>query len=449
MTNDLRRFTLFHAYSLTNWAIVAVSFFYFDQISRETKFAFLGILVPALLTVATLLFSAILMALQMGSAQFSPRIARGFFVEDRENQFYFFTFLLGITGCSAVFLSGTDSHLLLDAAIGAGFLMVSVIFPRFVFRIISSVNVASISRKICERTLAEIDTWHGKLDEKAAVLPVFETKKPDLSQNQLVVRAEDFGFLASVDFEKLAHLAKKTPGLEVFVEPIVGSFISKNEPLAVVSGLDLSGNSHLAAAVHRNFEISEYRSFRQDAQFGIRQLVDIAIKAISPAVNDPTTAVNCIHYLGEIARRLAAARWPSAKRADFVARGVHFSEPSFENALDHAFDQIFQWGKKDHVIVRQLFRALAGAAEVAADRANLQTLAAEAEAMRLDAPFDSREFEESARRAHLFFLQKAAERAAQLEPDSAFSAHFLAVFEEKRADFEKEKTRREAGELPF
>ena len=91
--------------------------------------------------------------------------------------------------------------------------------------------------------------------------------------------------------------------------------------------------------------------------FGIRQLVDIGIKAISPAVNDPTTCLNCLHYLGAIVRRYALAELPSLAVRQ-AAPNVKLREFNFEMLLNASFDQIYQWGKHDYIVVSQLLNTL-------------------------------------------------------------------------------------------
>ena len=100
-------------------------------------------------------------------------------------------------------------------------------------------------------------------------------------------------------------------------------------------------------------------SIDQDIEYGIRQLVDIAIKAISPALNDPTTCVNCIHYLGVIIKELAGRESRSIKSLKLEKQGILLKEPSFEQYIDDAFDQIYQFGRKDHVIVKNIVSVLA------------------------------------------------------------------------------------------
>jgi uncharacterized membrane protein len=134
---------------------------------------------------------------------------------------------------------------------------------------------------------------------------------------------------------------------------------------------------------HNQFIISKFRSYEQDIPFGIRQLVDIAIKAISPAVNDPTTALNCIDYLGHIIKKAALSNTVSKEAALLQQKNIHIREFSFEQLVDLAFDQIYHWGKEDYIIVRHLVKTISFILPFVNDTEKLYVLLAEVEDMEL------------------------------------------------------------------
>ncbi|MBK9164207.1 MAG: DUF2254 domain-containing protein [Acidobacteria bacterium] len=108
----------------------------------------------------------------------------------------------------------------------------------------------------------------------------------------------------------------------------------------------------------------ERSTIEQDVGFGLRQLVDIALKALSPGINDTTTAVNCIENLGELMGELASKKFPDRAR---VADGKHLiivNAPGFADFLGTAFDQIRMSGKGNSAV----FLKLASAIELVAER---------------------------------------------------------------------------------
>jgi uncharacterized membrane protein len=138
----------------------------------------------------------------------------------------------------------------------------------------------------------------------------------------------------------------------------IGEFVVEGTPLLSVAkwgGLDDATTNELNGA----YVIGRQRVVEQDAAFGIRQLVDIAMKALSPGVNDTTTAVICVDYLTAILARLATRRITTSHWMDdqgdlrVMARG-----PSFESLLSEAFDQIRQNAGGNVAILSRMLGAL-------------------------------------------------------------------------------------------
>ena len=331
----------------------------------------LSVMIGALVTIVTIMFSAVLVALQLASAQFSPRVTRAFFGQNRRVQSAFYLFLFGIAYCLAIkFTYSATENIFRYPALpvtGAvfGFFLISFVLPRFVFYIADAINAASITRDIALRTLGEIDHLYGKaMWQPGDMAPVIAVK-PD--QYLFEIEADQPGFLDRIDHHFLCRIARKYPGYTFYSEVITGNFITQHEILLHYHHPDGAPlPDAVCQQIRRAFVTYKYRSYEQDVLFGVRQLVDIGIKAISPAVNDPTTCVNSLHYLGVIARRYAHARVPSLAVQQAPAN-IHFREFGFSLMLDAAFDQIYQWGRGDYVIVSQLLQALT---EVARDLPN-------------------------------------------------------------------------------
>jgi uncharacterized membrane protein len=140
----------------------------------------------------------------------------------------------------------------------------------------------------------------------------------------------------------------------------VGDTLVENTVLLRVHGpaaldeVTLMGNIHLALE----------RTAEQDPKYPIRLLVDVAIKALSPAINDPTTAVQAIDQIEDLLRRLAQHELDAgyAYDADGTLRLV-YPMPSWEDYLTLAFDEIRHYGADSVQVVRRLRSALAGLIE--------------------------------------------------------------------------------------
>ena len=137
----------------------------------------------------------------------------------------------------------------------------------------------------------------------------------------------------------------------------VGEFVVQGAPLVSVAGLG-GLDDESTAELNEVYTVSHQRTVEHDAAFGLRQIVDIALKALSPGINDTTTAVMCVDYLAAILVRLAARRIATSTAwikgsCTVIARG-----PSFASLLAAAFDQIRQNAKGNVVILTRLLEAL-------------------------------------------------------------------------------------------
>jgi uncharacterized membrane protein len=170
------------------------------------------------------------------------------------------------------------------------------------------------------------------------------------------VPAGKSGYLESINGDALLALARER-GTILRMERGIGEFVVEGTPLVSVAGpggLDEETTAELNAV----YVISRQRTVQQDAAFGIRQIVDIAIKALSPGINDTTTAVMCVDYLAAILARLAARRIAPSHRLDQGELRVIARGPSFESLLADAFDQIRQNAAGNVAIMVRMLGAL-------------------------------------------------------------------------------------------
>jgi uncharacterized membrane protein len=157
-----------------------------------------------------------------------------------------------------------------------------------------------------------------------------------------------------VDDTALADAAESR-GVSVELVRAVGEFVATGAPLALVHGEAPFDEDQLYAAVH----VGRERSMDEDVGFGLRQLVDIAERALSPGINDPTTAVQAIDQLHDIVRRLATRALPPRQRTTEDGRlVVSVPQAGFADYLALAFDEIAHWGRDSTRVQRRLQIAL-------------------------------------------------------------------------------------------
>lgn len=339
--------------------------------NAESSRSILGAVASGMITVAGLTFSLTLLAVAQASSQYTPRILRNF-LGDRPNQLMLGTFVGVFAYCIVVLrtIRGGESGGFVPSLavvmgmmlgiVGLGVLIVAV------HHIASSLQATSIISRVTSETSASIDRLFPDALDDAGVTALASERELAASLAALAdgwqpVPAERSGYVQSTDVDSLLQRAKERECL-IRVECCAGDFVTEGEPLVSIA---LSGDeadpddgaqSLLREQVGGAFAMGRYRTVEQDPRFGIRQLVDIALKALSPGVNDTTTAVSCVHFLGVILTRLARRRieFPVARLEGHPR--VLPCGPSFGGMLSLAFDEIRRSAEGNVVILRLLMQ---------------------------------------------------------------------------------------------
>jgi uncharacterized membrane protein len=166
-----------------------------------------------------------------------------------------------------------------------------------------------------------------------------------------------------VDQDGLMRVAEEE-NLRVRLEHLIGDFVYENDALATVWPAERVGPA-LIDRLNRRFALGRDRTLQQDPEYGVIQLSDIAVKALSPGINDPTTAVTCLDTLGSILRHLAGREIPSPYRRD-SAGTIRVIAPGtdFERMTGLALRPIRHYGENDASVTLRLVQVLIDVAEV-------------------------------------------------------------------------------------
>jgi uncharacterized membrane protein len=318
----------------------------------------LGAIAGSIMTVVSIVFAILLMTLTLASMQFSPRILVSF-VRDRVTQWTLGVFLGTFLYCMAALPAARSlPQPFAPVATVTGALLlaltsvIGLIF--FIHHISRAVNVNHIVDRIARDTEDVIDEI---MPHKCGLGLRQEdmTFAPDATE--LPVLNGQPGYICFVDSMRLLKLAKAY-GLRIRLLRPIGHFVPQGVPLFSVSKssrLTAERSAELRSAI----DIGPMRTLQQDVEFGVLQIVDIALKAISPAVNDPSTAINCVDQLTRILIRWAG-RAPPAKVLSDPPHVVRVIMPwiEFDHLLDTAFEQIRHYSVSDVAVSLRLLRAL-------------------------------------------------------------------------------------------
>jgi len=329
----------------------------------------------SMMTVVSIVFAILLMTLTLASMQFSPRILVTF-ARDRITQQTLGIFLGTFSYCLAALPAARSvpyPFAPVLTVMGAMFLALACVAWLLFF--IHHISQAISVNHIVERIASETEAMIGELMPepfRRSIMPVSGLVEPN--PVAAPVLSEVSGYIRFIDTKRLVTLARAYR-ITVRVCRRVGHFVPAGIPLLIVSRgdrLSPGGADELRGA----FDFGPTRTLQQDVEFGILQIVDIALKAISPAVNDPSTAISCVDQLSRILIRFVSREPPPSVLYDppGVAR-VEIPWPDFGRLLDAAFEQIRLYAKGDVVVSLRMLRALGDIAVTTPDVLFRQALA--------------------------------------------------------------------------
>lgn len=268
------------------------------QGSAEDARAMLLAITGTVVTVIALVLSLSVVALQLTSTQFSPRLLRNF-LRDRPNQVALSVFMATFAYCAALLFSvgvGEQPQVYPRVAVNLAVLLLFASMAMVVYfadHLSHSLQVEAIMRHV------EIEA----LEVVAGIPTDVEMDPPTPPDWALEIPAASSGYVQTTHPELLLPLAIQYR-VGIALTTGVGQHIALGSPLALVWTPSPHDPLPDLAALRRAFDadvgIGFERTRQQDVAFGIRQLVDVAVKALSPAVNDPYTAVQAIHHMTAI-----------------------------------------------------------------------------------------------------------------------------------------------------
>jgi uncharacterized membrane protein len=342
----------------------------------------LSTIAGSMITIAGVVFSMTLIALSLASSQLGPRLLRNF-MRDTRNQVVLGTFIATFVYCLLVLRTIRRAeevafvpHLSVSIAVLLAIASLAVLIY-FIHHVSVSIQADEVVARVNDELNDGIDRLFpegmergdpGSADAIAgAVLPVAF----DLEAGP--VGSADDGYLQSVDLDSLMALAKNENAL-FRLERRPGQYVVMGCPLVSVWPADRV-TEPLEERVNSAFILGHQRTASQDIQFPIHQLVEIAVRALSPGINDPFTAITCVDRLGSALHRLAQREMPSPFRLDEQDRlRLVVSADTFPEIVDASIGPIRQYARSSALVTIHLLETIvviAGATHRPTDRAAL------------------------------------------------------------------------------
>lgn len=315
------------------------------------------------ITVTGVVFSITIVALQLASTQFTPRILRNF-TADRANQMVLGIFIATFTYSLLVLrvVRGKDDgvtpgdveqaaesgqgleafvpHLSVTVAVvlaivGIGFLIF------FIDHAARSVQASVIIDRVTKDALKTLDR---RLPERVGESSEMVAEEATPEAQGEVITSVRSGYVQGVDEDELMKLLHAN-GITIRMEPRVGDYLLPGGALATVWPAGSATSGSVEESIRSAFVIGHERTNHLDIELGIIELADMAVKALSPGVNDPTTAVLCLDRLAELLLAAGQREPPSrVRRAQEGSGTLILPRVRFESLVETGLDEIRHYG---------------------------------------------------------------------------------------------------------
>lgn len=324
----------------------------------EGSRSLLAAVATSMITVAGVVFSITVVAITLAASQYSSRVLRNF-MRDKSNQAVLGVFVGIFAYCLIVVRTirdGGEEAFVPSLAVLGGLLLALVgvaVLIFFIHHITLSIQAAQILAAVCGDTLDAIDTLFPGPGQSSA-------EDDDIGFSPggewHPVTVERSGYIQAFDMNCLVKLAEERQTV-IRLERGVGDFLIEGLPALSIKACAAPDDKSVEL-LRQAIAVDRQRTVEQDPGFGIRQIVDIALKALSPGINDTTTAAMCLDYLTVILLRLGQRQVTCLYRDEAGVSRVLARGPTFESLLGESLDQIRQNADGNAVILGRLIRCL-------------------------------------------------------------------------------------------
>ncbi len=333
---------------------------YTHGMSAAAAMSFFSAVSSGMMALTGIVFAIAFVVVQFSALAYSPRLVVMFASSPtlyHSLGVFFATFIYALVALMWTDRSGSGTVPLFSYLIVTCLLIVSVL--AFV-RLIQSVNnlqIHQVLQFVGSRGRQVIGVMFPRIEDNPSADGTLDVPADPGPITQSVIYSGEPRVIAKLDIGALVRLAQSVNGI-ISIECGVGeTLVEDTVLLRLHSAKGMLPERALRQAVH----LSVSRTFEQDPKYAIRILVDIAIRALSPAVNDPTTAVQALDQIEDLLRRLGRRQLDAGFARDSTgAIRVVFPVPTWQDYLALSFDEIRQFGANSVQVMRRLRAALVG-----------------------------------------------------------------------------------------
>lgn len=332
---------------------------------KESARAVVTTIATSMLTFTGLVFSVTMLVLQLASNQLSPRVMRTF-LRDRANQFVLGIFIATFVYSLLVLRRITDIAdgetfvPALSVWLALVFVLISIgLFVYYIHHMAQAIRPTTVMANVGRELQENIQVLYpAPFAEGASGIDL-----PDGPPDSVVLSPGPSGVIVRIDEDELLEVAREQRAI-IVLDHRVGDFVRAGAGLFQVYG---PWNQEAGQKVVASVAFADEREMQQDALFGFRQLVDIAVRALSSGVNDPTTAVQVIDRLHAMLGELVHRDIPSPYRNIDGELALILPRPGWSDYVAIACDEIRLAGGDQLQVQRRLRHMLLDLIEVAAE----------------------------------------------------------------------------------
>ncbi len=327
----------------------------------------------AFITITIFTFSTTMVVLTMYTAQYSPRVVKNF-LNNRKTLQSFGVFVSGFIYVVVVLLfmsNYTQDQRMVSATVSILYILVGLVyFFRFINSVSTHIQAGNLIERLKENAVRAIEDYRQKVSAAEHMPQVSAEKRP-----VHYCTSDQDGYIQDVDVAVLKKTAAslnliicldKVPGQFVTHRTVIGSFWAFGEQLTEAQ------QKEVKEQIRDSVIVGEERLEISDFDFTIQKMVEVALKALSPGINDPNTAIHCIRILSLLLRKLSdlpkgyyvyAGKDPEREN---VQRGqVCIEAVDFEILLMNTYQPLLNYGKGDIMVLREMIKSLYVSAETA------------------------------------------------------------------------------------
>lgn len=371
----LSAFVIFIEHQYSSFLLVNIPSYFFT--SYDLSKTILSTIAGSLFAMITVSFSTIMVVLTMYSSQFSPRTMQDF-LKNKVTLKVFGIFLGGFIYSILTLLfidenlKGTQEATIFSAMIGVIIAIICLgYFVYFIHHAANSVQVNLLIESLKNEVIEIVDTIETRNNKNDQIRNEPPDNLKEMTDREFCeVHPEQSGYIQVIFDIELTKVADEHD-IIIRAEKMIGDYITENTVIFKLWRLNDDNKKieevklkQIKNKIRENIVISNERSKKNDIEFGLLKLTEVALRAISPGINDPNTAIFCINQLGWVLSRIAVANlennyyYNDKDELCFILEDI-----SFWNLLYKTFYQLKHYGSQDVSVTGAIIDALIVIAE--------------------------------------------------------------------------------------